>query len=413
MANRYAVSGSNRSTSATAAPSLMRLERLASLTEISAAEWNRLVPDHNPFLSYEFLSALEQHGCVGEKTGWLPWHLVCRDGQGQLLGAAPLYLKFNSYGEFVFDWGWAEAYRRHGQPYYPKLVSAIPYTPSTSPRLLLVSDQPHPQDTAQALVDFALEESRRHRLSSIHWLFPIPAELAPLQARGFLPRIGCQFHWRNRGYRDFQDFLDAFTAKRRKNINRERRLVREAGLELRMQSGAALSESQWRTVHQLYRSTFDRLGGAATLTLPFFQEIAVTLGERLQVVLAFAEGREVAAAICLRSDSTLYGRHWGCRADYDSLHFEACYYQGLDYCIQQGLLRFEPGAQGEHKIYRGFLPVFTHSAHWIADPGFRRSIADFLDRETPAVRDYARQLLHHSPYRDEVIPDDFAVAGPA
>ena len=391
----------------------MRLERLAGLTEIPAADWNRLVPDHHPFLSHEFLSALERHGCVGEATGWLPWPIVCRNPSGQLLGAALLYLKFNAYGEFVFDWGWSEAYRRNHQPYYPKLVSAIPYTPVTSPRLLLAPNQLHPQDTVQALVDFALAESRRHRLSSIHWLFPPPAELAPLQNWGFLPRIGCQFHWHNRGYRDFQDFLDALTAKRRKNINRERRLVRDAGLEVRMQSGAALTERQWQTVHQLYQSTFDRLGGVATLTLPFFQEIAATLGERLQVVLAFAEGREVAAAICLRSDTTLYGRHWGCRADYDSLHFEACYYQGLDYCIEQGLHRFEPGAQGEHKIYRGFLPVLTHSAHWIADPRFRQVIADFLDRETPAVRDYARQLLGHSPYRDEVTPDDIAVAGSA
>ena len=227
-------------------------------------------------------------------------------------------------------------------------------------------------------------------------------ETGLLQNKGFLSRIGCQFHWHNRDYRDFQDFLDTLTAKRRKNINRERRLVREAGLELQILSGRELSEAQWPIVYEFYRATFERLGGMPTLTLPFFQDIAETLSEQLMLVLAFDQGREVAGAISFRSASTLYGRHWGCRADHDSLHFEACYYQGLDYCIQQGLQRFEPGAQGEHKIYRGFLPTLTHSAHWIAHPGFRQVITDFLDRETPAVRQYAQELLQHSPYRDEV-----------
>ena len=391
----------------------MRIQRLDALTEIPATEWNALVPDRNPFLSHEFLTALERHQCVGEHTGWLPWHVVCRNDRGRLLGAAPLYLKFNSYGEFVFDWSWAEAYRHQGLPYYPKLVSAIPYTPATSPRLLLAPDQPRPGETARAMIDHVLDESRRHQLSSIHWLFPVPADLDPLLDSGFMHRLGCQFHWRNRGYRDFQDFLDTLTAKRRKNINRERRLVREAGLELRLLHGREASEGQWHAVYEFYRSTFHRLGGVPTLTLPFFQEIASTLGERLVLVLAYAREREVAGAISFRGNTTLYGRHWGCRADFDSLHFEACYYQGLEYCIQRGLQRFEPGAQGEHKIYRGFLPTLTHSAHWIAHPGFHRAIADFLARETPAVREYARELLQHSPYRDEVTLDAPAVAGSA
>ncbi|MFO1423704.1 MAG: GNAT family N-acetyltransferase [Candidatus Competibacteraceae bacterium] len=391
----------------------MRIQRLDTLSDLPAAEWNALVPDHNPFLSHEFLSALERHQCVGESTGWLPWHVICRDERGRLLGATPLYLKFNSYGEFVFDWGWVEAYQRNRLLYYPKLVAAIPYTPATGPRLLLAPDQPAPEDTARAIVEYVLDEARRRRWSSIHWLFPPPTELERLQAQGFLPRLGCQFHWRNRGYRDFQDFLDTLTAKRRKNIHRERRRVREAGLELRVLTGRELSEDQWRGVHDFYRSTFQRLGGIPTLTLPFFQEIAETLGDRLVLVLACARGREVAGAISFRGASTLYGRHWGCRADYDSLHFEACYYQGLEYCIHQGLQRFEPGAQGEHKIYRGFLPTLTHSAHWIAHPGFRQAIADFLARETLAVREYAQDLLQHSPYRNEVTPDAPAVAGSA
>lgn len=391
----------------------MRIQRLDRLTDLSAAEWNALVPDRNPFLSHEFLSALERHQCVGERAGWLPWHIVGRDPHGRLLGAAPLYLKFNSYGEFVFDWNWAEAYRRQNLPYYPKLVGAIPYTPVTGPRLLLATGLSDPQETARALIGYALDESRRHGLSSVHWLFPAPANLDPLLAQGFLLRFGCQFHWQNRGYRDFQDFLDTLTAKRRKNINRERRRVREAGLELRVLSGRDASEAQWHVIHEFYRSTFHRLGGIPTLTLPFFQEIAATLGDRIILVFASAQGREVAGAISFRDATALYGRHWGCRADYDSLHFEACYYQGLEYCIEHGLQRFEPGAQGEHKIYRGFLPTLTHSAHWIAHAGFRRAIADFLARETPALREHARQLLQHSPYRDEVTPDALAVAGSA
>lgn len=391
----------------------MRIQRLDTLDDLSAAEWNALVPDQNPFLSHEFLSALERWRCVSESTGWLPWHVVCRDHQGRLLGAAPLYLKFNSHGEFVFDWSWAEAYQRRNLPYYPKLVSAIPYTPATSSRLLLAPDQPAPEDTARAILEYILDEARRRRWSSIHWLFPPSAELDRLRAWGFLPRLGCQFHWHNRGYRDFQDFLDTFTAKRRKNVHRERRLVRDAGLEVRLLTGRELSEGQWHSVHDFYCSTFRRLGGVPTLTLPFFQEIAETLGHRLVLVLAFAHGREVAGAISFRDANTLYGRHWGCHADYDSLHFEACYYQGLEYCIHQGLQRFEPGAQGEHKIYRGFLPAWTYSAHWIAHAGFRQAIADFLTRETPAVRAYAQELLRHSPYRDEVTPDAPAVAGSA
>ncbi|MCB1768457.1 MAG: N-acetyltransferase [Candidatus Competibacteraceae bacterium] len=391
----------------------MRLARLDSLSDIPAAEWNALVPNQNPFLRHEFLSALERHGCVGESTGWLPWHLTARNESGRLLGVAPLYLKYNSYGEFVFDWSWAEAYRQQGLSYYPKLVGAIPYTPATSPRLLLAADQPQPETTAWAMVEFALEESRRYGLSSIHWLFPPPGDLKPMQEQGFLTRLGCQFHWDNRGYRDFQDFLDSLTAKRRKNINRERRLVREAGLEVRILSGREISDAQWRIIHAFYCSTFHRLGGVPTLTLPFFQDIATTLGEQMVLVLAFAHSREVAGAISFRSADTLYGRHWGCQADYDSLHFEACYYQGLEYCIEQGLQRFEPGAQGEHKIYRGFLPTLTHSAHWIAHPGFRRAIADFLNRETPALRDYVQHGLQHSPYRDEVTPDAPTVAGSA
>ena len=392
----------------------MYLQSLHSLSDIAAAQWDAVVPDHDPFLSHAFLSALERHGCVGEAQGWLPWHQLCRDTTGRLLAAAPLYLKFNSYGEFVFDGHWAEAYRRHGLAYYPKLVGAIPYTPVTSPRLLRVAG---PEGTAAArfLIESVLDEARHRGWSSVHWLFPPPTDLELLSQQGLLPRLACQFHWHNHGYRDFQDFLDRFTHKRRKAIQRERRRVGEAGVELHILTGSEISAAQWQRIHRFYCSTFQRLGGIATLTLPFFEETAVTLGERLLVVLARQQGQDIAAAISWRSAETLYGRHWGCQDEsaVDGLHFEACYYQGLDYCIEQGLARFEPGAQGEHKLYRGFLPTLTQSAHWIAHPGFRQAIADFLARETPAVRAYAQELLHHSPYRLELTPDAPTVAGPA
>jgi len=378
----------------------MQIHSLASLAEIDAAAWNALVQDRHPFLRHEFLSALERHHCVGERSGWLPRHLACFDAGRRLLGAAPLYLKTNSYGEFVFDWGWADAYQQHGLRYYPKLVSAIPFTPATGQRLLLATGSQAPA-VARALIDHALEDARRQDLSSVHWLFPIADNMDSLLAAGLLPRLGCQFHWHNPGYRDFADFLDTLTAKRRKNIKRERRLVEDSGLTLEVLSGSAISESQWRIFHGFYRSTFQRLGGIPTLTLPFFQEVAVTLGDQVILVLARQGGRYVAGAISFRSDHTLYGRHWGCDAEYDSLHFEACYYQGIEYCIQQRLRCFEPGAQGEHKIYRGFLPTLTQSAHWIAHPGFHAAIADFLERETVAVKRYARQWAQHSPYRQE------------
>jgi len=378
----------------------LKIRTLESLGEIPSSQWNALVQDGNPFLRYEFLSALEHHRCVGERTGWLPRHLTCFDDQGQLLGAAPLYIKSNSYGEFVFDWGWAEAYRRHGLPYYPKLVSAIPFTPATGQRLLLAPSAQRPA-IARALIEHALKETRELGCSSLHWLFTTPEDMGPLLAQGLISRLGCQFHWHNPGYRDFQDFLDTLTAKKRKNIKRERRLVQDAGLELQILRGTEASETQWRSLHAFYCSTFHRLGGMPTLTLPFFQEIAMMMGEQILLVLAREGHRAVAGAISFQSETTLYGRHWGCRADYDSLHFEACYYQGIDYCIRHGLQRFEPGAQGEHKISRGFLPVLTRSAHWLVHTGFREAVADFLRRETPAVEDYARELAQHSPYREQ------------
>lgn len=310
----------------------------------------------------------------------------------------PLYLKDNSFGEFVFDWSWAEAYQRHGQSYYPKLVSAIPFTPATGPRLLI-----HPQadrkSVADALIERALTLAEELRCSSLHWLFTVPADREQLVRHGFLTRIGCQFHWYNPGYRDFDTFLATLNTKKRKNIKRERRLAVDSGLTIRVLTGDQVSAGEWAAMHRFYRQTFHKRGNFPVLTLGFFQQVGTALGNRVVLILAYRSGTPVAGALSYASDTTLYGRHWGCLAEFDSLHFELCYYQGIEYCIGHGLQRFEPGAQGEHKIWRGFLPTLTYSAHWLAHRGFRAAVADFLARETPAVQDYAKELSAHSPFR--------------
>ncbi len=376
---------------------MIHIDCIDSLDVIAAADWNQLIPDNQPFLRHEFLVALERQSCVGTKTGWFPCHRIARDHHGQLVAAVPLYIKTNSYGELVFDWQWAATYERYGLRYYPKLVSAIPFTPVTGPRVL---HQPTHPTAAAALIDDIVETARRQHFSSIHWLFNTDSDYELLQSKGFLRRTHYQCHWHNAGYRDFTDFLDTLSSKRRKNIKRERRLIQEAGLELQVLTGPEISEQQWYRFHQFYCNTFERLGGIATLTLPFFLEIAQTMGSQIVLVVAFENRQMVAAAISFRSDTTLYGRHWGCQAYSDHLHFEACYYQGIDYCIRHGLKRFEPGAQGEqHKIPRGFLPIQTQSAHWLAHEAFHHAIADFLQRETPLIEQYILEMQSHSPYR--------------
>ncbi len=371
------------------------IERLA---DIDASDWNRLVRDRYPFALHEFLSALEEQHCLGENSGWFPHHLVHVDEADRLLGAVPLYLKDNSFGEFVFDWNWADAYQRHGLDYYPKLVSAMPFTPATGPRLLI-----HPEAdravVAGTLIEAARQLAESLGCSSLHWLFTEPHDQKLLDQAGFLTRMGCQFHWYNAAYRDFDGFLAALNAKKRKNIRHERRRVEEAALNIRVLPGDQVSEAEWMTFHDFYRSTFHKRGNFPALTRAFFHRIGQRLGSRVVLVLASRDGVDVAAALSYASDTTLYGRHWGCLDEYDSLHFELCYYQGIEYCIRHGLSRFEPGAQGEHKIWRGFLPTLTRSAHWLAHPGFSAAVADFLRREIPAVQAYARELDTHSPYR--------------
>lgn len=369
-----------------------------TIAEIAPADWNRLVDQDAPFLRHEFLAAMERHGCVGERLGWIPRHLALRDGAGRLMAAAPCYLKLNSYGELVFDWAWADAYRRHGLAYYPKLVVASPYTPATAPRVLTGPEPGDPRN-ARALIEGAIQAAEHLGVSSLHWLFTTESETRLLGDLGHMRRLGCQFHWCNAGYGSFNDLLSTFTAEKRKKVKRERRRVEEAGIRLRRVSGAEMTEAEWVGFHRLYLDTFGRHGGIPTLSLPFFQEIGATMGPQLLLVLAYHGPELVAAAFNLVGARTLFGRHWGCVKDFHSLHFEACYYQGLDYCIESGLARFEPGAQGEHKVSRGFLPAPTWSAHWIAEPRFRRAIGQFLDQETSSLMSYMEEMRTHSPYR--------------
>lgn len=375
----------------------MKITMVGSLEAVPAAQWDALAgPDHNPFLRHAFLAGLERHGCVGERWGWLPRHLLAWQGD-RLIGALPLYLKDNSYGELVFDWSWADAYQRAGLAYYPKLVSAVPYTPATGPRLLLAADAP--EDLPRQLVEAALEQTRELGCSSLHVLFPTGEQTEFLRAHGLMRRTSTQFHWFNQGYRDFDDFLERFTAEKRKKLKRERRRVLEQGVTMEVREGRDIDEAHWAAFHRFYTGTFDKRGGYATLSEGFFRSLSETMPAGVVLVLASHAGRYVAGALSFRGSDTLYGRHWGCEAEFNSLHFEACYYVGLDYCIEHGLKRFEPGAQGEHKVGRGFEPVPTWSAHWLAHAGFSEAVAKYLAHEEVAIEEYMRELADHLPYR--------------
>ncbi len=381
----------------------MKIHICQRLDEIDKEQWNRLVPARNPFLRHEFLNALEHNNCVGETFGWLPHHITIRDDTDQLIGACPLYFKYNSYGEFVFDWSWAEAYERMGKAYYPKAVSAIPYTPATGPRLLL-ADSDNRETIARNLIQTALELSHQTSQSSLHWLFTDRADTKRLKDAGFMLRLGCQLHWTNPGYRDFDDFIDSFTSKKRKNLNRERRRVQEQGFKFRIVHGHEATEQDLELASFFYTSTFDKKWGTATLNTGFFNEVAETMGDQLVLFFADLDDRTVAGSICFHGEDALYGRHWGCYEDYHSLHFETCYYQGIEYAIRHKLKLFEPGAQGEHKISRGFLPTPTWSAHWIADKQFGIAVNDFLQREQRAMRQHIQILNESSPYHAEKMP---------
>ncbi|CAG0943048.1 hypothetical protein GPROT2_01981 [Gammaproteobacteria bacterium] len=379
----------------------MQLQILESISATTAAEWNALEHGGQPFLRHEFLAALEDSGCVGPATGWTPRHVVARDAAGRLAGALPLYRKTDSWGEFVFDFAWADAYRRAGLRYFPKLVAAVPFTPATGPRLLTAAGTDRPA-VASALLDAALEHARETGASSLHVLFPDGDEAASLGRRGLLVRKDCQFHWHNRGYGSFDDFLGQFTAEKRKKARRERRRVAEAGIRFRILDGGDIDAPLWDAIMPLYASTFWRRGREPYLNEDFFRRVARALPGQMLVVLAMLHEAPVAVAILFRSADTLYGRYWGSSGDYHSLHFETCYHQGIEYCIAHGLQRFEPGTQGEHKIARGFEPEAVWSAHWLSDPRFSAAIDRHLEREREHIDGYIDVVQDHVPFRREL-----------
>lgn len=373
---------------------LLRHRFVPRLADVDAARWDALRGSDDPFTSHAFLSGLEETACLRPRWGWNPHHLLIEDAAGELQAAAPCYLKTNSHGEFVFDHAWADAYFRAGFEYFPKLLVAVPYSPVTGPRLLCAGNAGLRGELLRALESFASE----HRLSGAHINFH-PIDDVPDGA--WLARTDLQFHWHNTGYASFEDFLAALSSKKRKNLRQERAQVARAGVRLRRVHGDAASEEEIAVAHRLYCRTFDDKGNHAALTLDFFRHLARALGRGLLLVLAERGDEVIAMALCLRSADSLYGRYWGCFEEVPGLHFECCYHQGIEYCIEQGLKRFEPGAQGEHKLARGFLPQLTHSSHFLPMPAFREAVARALDDERRWVAQYRLELLAHSPYRQD------------
>lgn len=359
---------------------------LDSVQAVDAAAWDRLAGDANPFVCHAFINALEESGAAAADTGWRPFHLTLHDEQGQLAGAMPAYLKGHSYGEYVFDHGWANAYERAGGRYYPKLQSCVPFSPVTGPRLLA-----RDRTAAAGLVEAAKMLVQQHGLSGFHVTFADPAELDIYEAQDMLIRTDQQFHWRNQGYRDFDDFLDALASRKRKAVRKERREALAAGIEIRHLSGADLTEGAWDDFFTFYMDTAGRKWGRPYLNRRFFSLLGERLGGRVVLMLAMRGGRAVAGALNILGSDAIYGRYWGAVEHHPFLHFELCYYQAIDYAIRHGLSRVEAGAQGEHKLARGYEPVKTYSAHWLRDPNFQDAVARFLDaerRQVDAVIDY-------------------------
>jgi predicted N-acyltransferase len=376
----------------------MHAEIIHAIASIDSSDWNRLQGTDIPFLRHEFLATLEATACVGAAAGWRPCHVALFDQKGTLVGAMPLYEKMNSWGEFVFDFAWANAYQQAGLQYYPKLVSAIPFTPATSSRCLTMpgSDQ---REILKALIDAARRHAGDIGASSLHLLFPTPDEARSMREEGLLIRKDCQFHWHNRDYRHFEDFLGELTAVKRKKLRRERRRIHEAGISFRILHGDELDADDWDEIMPLYASSFLRRGRQPYLNRDFFIEISRQLPAEIVVFLAVLEEESIAVAICFQSNDTLFGRYWGSSGRHHSLHFETCYYQGIEYCIENGLARFEPGTQGEHKISRGFGPAETWSAHWLSHPRFAEAIDDYLLRERSYIDEYIDAVKDHEPYR--------------
>lgn len=359
------------------------LTQVDSILDVPAQTWNTLASTDQPFVQHGFLAALEASGSVTAEHGWQPGHLLLKDEADELIGAAPLYIKDHSFGEFVFDFSWANAYEQLGLDYYPKLLNAIPFTPVSGPRLLARDDAAR-RMLARAMADMPNQLG----VSSLHSLFSDDDSTAALLGADAHARRGCQYRWFNRGYRDFEHFLEHLSSKRRKEIRRERRRMRDAGVEVVVRRPNEISEALWRTLYAFYGRTYAMRGQDPYLTPEFFAELSARMPDQVLFFIAYHEQQPVGMAFMMRSEDTLYGRHWGCETDYHSLHFETCYYAGIDYCIEHGLACFDAGAQGEHKIRRGFEPIATWSTHVIADPRLSQAVGDFVDREAEMMADF-------------------------
>jgi predicted N-acyltransferase len=380
-------------------PTFREIEIAHSLSDIKADEWNNLACGDFVFANYFFLKSLEDSGCLGRRTGWHPVFLLARAANGHLEGALPLFLKSNSYGEYIFDWAWANAAESSGISYYPKLTSAIPFTPATGPKFLI-----HPQadreTVANRLLEKALSLGQEAEVSSTHFLFITPSESAHLEQAGFVIRHSFQYHWQNRGWKSFDDFLASLRSKRRTDIRRERESVRAQNIRIEAFSGASLTAEHAAIMHEFYSSTVAKMGGIAYLTKNFFALLFERMNQNILLFLAFdPNGEPVAGALNLFKGETLFGRNWGCHRDYPNLHFELCYYSAIEWAIANGITLFEAGAQGEHKFSRGFSPALCLSAHKLDNPDLHRAVTDFIHQEQSGIKDLFDDYRAHDPYK--------------
>ena len=398
------------------AKSSLSVHFVDSILEIGHAQWTSCAGTDNPFARYEFLAALEETACTNAETGWRPHHAVVNihiEGaeesedspeQDTVIAVMPLYIKSHSYGEYVFDWSWANAYQTQGLSYYPKLLTAIPFTPSVGKRLLTNYAELMPQ-IAECLSASLQAEASVLGASSFHLLYPNPTERAAFAGTPLVERLGSQFHWHNRGYQSFDDFLATLTSRKRKSLRKERRAAQEAGFSFRRTEGAAITEQQWADFSLFYHRTYLIRGQQGYLNQGFFERLGATMPEQLLLVEALQEGEVVGAALFFKNHEQLFGRYWGSSSDQPLLHFETCYYQGQDYCIEHGLKSFDSGAQGEHKIQRGFEPTPTYSLHWLAHEGFADAVARFVEEERPHVEAYMRDAATLLPFRQQAEED--------
>ncbi|MEF8703157.1 MAG: GNAT family N-acetyltransferase [Candidatus Accumulibacter sp. UW26] len=387
-------------------PSQLSISSSSSAAALSRADWERLCPARHPFLNADFLPILERHGVAAPASGWAARHLLASDASGVVVGLLPLYVKHHSHGDFIYDWSWAAAYRQLGRPYYPKLMSGLPYTPVAGARLL-VAEGPQAARIRQTLVEAAKALTSRCAASSWHVALATDAEAGRLREAGLLISRDVQFHWVDSGCGDFDGYLATFAAAKRRKVRAERRRVADSGLAIETRHGDEIDAAEWPLLHGLYASTFAKFNNHAAFSAACFADLALALGRRMVLFIARERRLPVAVAICFRSDEALYGRYWGCSGNYPSLHFELCFYQGIAYCLQQGLRRFEPGAGGEHKLARGFSPTVVQSAHWIADPAMRALLARHLAQQGDAVADYRDEAAAHLPFRrQEPAPKD-------